>query len=299
MERKNNNTLYALLLVIVALIGAVAYLYITKNKTEMELVSVMDEREGLEKELAQMENQLNEANNSVSKLTEDLKVKDSELKTKIDELKAALKRGDLTAAKLADARNEIDQLRYYVKKYQGEIEVLKQENERLTTENSGLKVTVEEEQKKSSVLTDENVRLSNKVAVAAMLKMSSVKVVPVRYKPSGEEIESSRAKNTQRVRFNFKFAENNIADQGEKVVYLRVINPAGGQEVVTDETESKFRADGQEMQYTSKGTINFSNNKELQYSVYWSKGSTYDKGVHKALLYCDGSLVGSANFDLR
>ncbi len=299
MERKNNNTIYALLLVIVALIGAVAYLYITKNKTEMMLVSMQDEKVSMEKELSQLESELSESTNSVNKLTDDLKAKDVELKAKIEGLKAALKRGDLSLAKLQQARDEIDQLRYYIKKYQDEIVVLKKENELLVTENTGLKVTVDEERTKSNDLTNQNVRLSNKVAIAAMLKAVAVDVQPVRYKSNGEEIDANRAKNTEKVRVSFKIADNNIADQGDKVIYLRVINPTGGQEIVTDENESKFRADGQDLQYTSKTTINFANSKEQVYNVYWTKGSVYEKGIYKVMLYADGASMGSINFELR
>lgn len=299
MEKKNNNTLYALLLVIVALIGAVAYLYITKNKTEMQLVSMQDEKVNMEKELSQMESDLTQSNNSVNKLTDDLKVKDNELRAKIEELKASLKRGDLTAAKLQQARNDIDQLRYYIKKYQDEIVVLKKENEMLTTENTGLKVTVDEERAKSNELTNQNVKLSNKVAMASMLKAQGIVVQPVRYKSNGSEIEASRAKNTEKVRVNFKLADNTIAEQGDRTIYLRVINPTGGQEVVTDETESKFRGDGQDLQYTAKTNIMFTNAKDQVYSVYWNKGSVYEKGVYKIIIYADGSSIGSGNFELR
>lgn len=299
MEKKNNNTIYALLLVIVALIGAVAYLYITKNKTEMQLVSMQDEKVNMQKELSQMEGELTESNNSVNKLTDDLKVKDTELRAKIEELKAALKRGDLTLSKLQNARNEIDQLRYYIKKYQGEIIELKSQNEMLTNENTGLKITVDEEKAKSNELTTQNVRLSNKVAVAAMLKTYDIDANGVRYKASGEEMSASRAKNTEKVKVTFKIAENTITDVGEKTIYLRVINPLGGQEVVTDENSSNFRGDGQELQYTAKTTINFINQKDQVYSIYWNKGSVYEKGTYKILLYADGLSIGSANLKLN
>lgn len=299
MEKKNNNTIYALLLVIVALIGAVAYLYITKNKTEMQLVSMQDEKVNMQKELSQMEGELTESNNSVNKLTDDLKVKDTELRAKIEELKAALKRGDLTLSKLQNARNEIDQLRYYIKKYQGEIIELKSQNEMLTNENTGLKITVDEEKAKSNELTTQNVRLSNKVAVAAMLKTYDIDANGVRYKASGEEMSASRAKNTEKVKVTFKIAENTITDVGEKTIYLRVINPLGGQEVVTDENSSNFRGDGQDLQYTAKTTINFINQKDQVYSIYWNKGSVYEKGTYKILLYADGLSIGSANLKLN
>lgn len=298
-QKKDNKKLYILMLVIALLIGTNVYLYIKKNKTEVKLVTVTDERTNLQSDLATLEIELADATNSTNKLSTELQAKDAELKAKLNELKTALQRGNLTANELEKARTEMDQLRYYVKKYQGEIEALKQENAKLSNENSGLKESVDQERKKASGLENENINLSNKVAVAQMLKVATINATAVKTRSSGSEVETTRAKSTEKVKVSFSVIENAIAPQGPRDIYLRVVNPTGKVEVVTDNTESKFMGDGQELQYSAKTSINYKNTKSDVFSIYWVKGSLYEKGVYKATLYSDGASMGSTVFELK
>lgn len=297
--KSGNGKIYILLVVIAVLLCTNIYTYLQKSKTEIKLVTVTDERSNLQHDLDQLELQLTEATNSTNKLNASLQAKDIELKAKVEELKNALKRGNLTAADLEKARNEIDQLRYYVKKYQTEISSLKKENEKLTTENTGLKKSVEAEQQKSNTLQNENISLSNKVAVAQLLKAQNITVQPVRYRSNGSEVEASRARKTEKVKVTFNVVDNPIAQKGYRDFFLRIINPNGKQELITDQTENKFQAEGQDMQYTSKINVNFENNIQTPYQIYWSKSSNYDKGVYKAILYADGVSIGSTTFELK
>jgi predicted nuclease with TOPRIM domain len=205
----------------------------------------------------------------------------------------------LTKEQLREAKNEIDQLRYYIQKYQSEIGTLKQKNDSLARENSVLTTSFTQEKSKNNQLTDQNVLLSNKVAQAQTLKAFDINGYGVRFKGSGEEIEASRAKNTEKVRLDFKVIDNDVAEKGIKTIYIRILNPTGGQEVITDAMESKFVAEGQEMVFTSKANINFDNTKGKTYTVYWSKNSLYEKGVYKAILYSDQRKIGESNFELK
>lgn len=302
MEHKSNKRdttkIYIMLAVIAVLIGTNIFLYVQKDKVEVKYIKETDEKAQLQLQLDQLETELNDATNSTNKLSADLQAKDSELKAKVEELQRSLKRGNLTAGQLEKARNEIDQLRYYIKKYQGEITLLKEENEKLTSENTGLKKTVEDEQKKSSGLVNENISLTNKVAVASLLKTQSISVKPVRFRSNGSEIDATRARNTEKVKVSFSIVDNPIAKAGYRDFYLRIINPQGKLEVITDENDSRFEAEGEEMQYTARINVNYEN-KPQTYTIYWTKGSNYEKGVYKAILYSDGISIGNTTFELK
>lgn len=297
--KKDTKKIYILLAVIVVLIGTNIFLWMQKDQTETRFVQSTDEKAKLQVQLNQLELELTEATANADSLNESLIAKDEELKGKVAQLQIALKRGNLSAAELERARNEIDQLRYYINKYQDEIQTLKQENEMLTTENSGLKKTVENEQKKSSELENQNISLSNKVAVASLLKTTNLNVVGVRTRSNGKESETDRIKSLEKIKVSFNLVDNQVATQGDREFYIRVVNPTGKAEVVTDANDSKFNADGSELQYSAKATFKFENKAGELYTMYWKKSSSIEPGTYTITVYCDGSSIGSATLTLK
>jgi cell division protein FtsB len=297
--KKDTKKIYILLGVIVLLIGTNIFLWMQKDKTETRFEQTTDEKAKLQVQLNELEKDLTEATANADSLNESLIAKDEELKAKVAQLQTALRRGNMSAAELERARNEIDQLRYYIRKYQDEITTLKKENELLASENSGLKKTVESEQRKSSDLINQNINLSNKVAVASLLKANSISAMGVRYRSNGKEVESNRVKSLERIKVSFNVADNQVAVQGPRDFYLRVINPAGKAEVVTDASDSKFTADGEEMQYSAKSTVNFENKAGQTYTMFWKKSSAIEPGEFTLIIYADGASIGSTKITLK
>lgn len=297
--QKDTKKIYILLAVIALLIGTNIFLWLQKDKTETRFEQTTDEKDKLQVQLNQLEIELSEATANADSMSASLIAKDEELKAKVAQLQSALKRGNMTASELERARNEIDQLRYYIKKYQDEIVSLKKENELLASENSGLKKTVENEQQKSSELLNQNINLSNKVAVASLLKTTNLSANGVRYRSNGKEVETDRVKSLEKIKVTFNLADNQVAPKGQREFYLRVINPEGKAEVVTDATDSKFTADGSEMQYSAKSTYNFENKSGETYTIFWKKSSSINPGVYTITVYADGNSIGTTNITLK
>lgn len=297
--KKDTKKIYILLAVIALLIATNIFLWMQKDKTETRFEQTSDEKEKLQVQLNQLELDLTQATANADSLNESLIAKDEELKAKVAQLQSSLKRGNMTAAELERARNEIDQLRYYIRKYQDEIVTLKKENELLASENSGLKKTVETEQRKSSDLINQNINLSNKVAVASLLKANGLSAMGVRYRSNGKEVESNRVKTLEKIKVSFNVADNQVAAQGPRDFYLRIVNPTGKAEVITDANESKFMADGSELQYSVKSTINFENKSGQTYTMFWTKASSIEPGTYTITVYSDGASIGSTTLVLK
>jgi hypothetical protein len=297
--KKDTKKVYILLAVIVLLIATNIFLWMQKDKTETRFEQTSGEKEKLQLQLNQLEVDLTQATANADSLNESLLAKDEELKAKVAQLQTALRRGNMSAAELERARNEIDQLRYYIHKYQDEIITLKKENELLASENNGLKRTVETEQRKSSDLTNQNINLSNKVAVASLLKATSINATGVRYRTNGKETLTERVKNLEKIKVTFNVAENQVASQGARDFYLRVVNPTGKAEVITDQFESKFIADGSEMRYSVKSNILFENKSGQTYTIFWTKTSSIEPGTYTLTLYADGASIGSTTLVLK
>lgn len=296
---KDTKKVYILLVVIALLIATNVFLWLQKNKSETKVEQTTDEKSKLQIELDQLEVDLNTATASADTLNQNLIAKDEELKGKVAELQAALKRGKMSTAQLSKAKNEIDQLRYYINKYQEQIVALKKENEDLTNENSGLKQTVESEQKKSSDLLNKNISLSNKVAVAEILKPTSLVATGIKFRANGKESATDRVKSLEKIKINFTLADNQVAATGNKDFYIRIINPENKAEVVTDANESKFNANGETLQYSVKRSFDFQNNPSQEYSIYWTKGSSLNPGDYTIMLYADGTSIGKTTLKLK
>lgn len=297
--KKDTKKVYILLAVIVLLIATNIFLWMQKDKTETRFEQTSDEKEKLQVQLNQLEIDLTQATANADSLNESLIAKDEELKAKVAQLQTSLRRGNMSAAELERARNEIDQLRYYIRKYQDEITTLKKENELLASENTGLKKTVETEQRKSSDLINQNINLSNKVAVASLLKTTSISAMGVRYRSNGKEVESNRVKTLEKIKVTFNLADNQVAVQGPHDFFLRIVNPTGKAEVITDANESKFNADGVELQYSVKNTTNFENKSGQTYTMMWTKTSSIEPGTYTITLYSDGASIGSTTLVLK
>ena len=296
---KDTKKVYVLLVVIALLIATNVFLWLQKNKSETKVEQTTDEKSKLQTELDQLEVDLNTATANADTLNQNLIAKDEELKGKVAELQAALKRGKMNTAQLSKAKNEIDQLRYYINKYQEQIAALKKENEELANENSGLKQTVESEQKKSSDLLNKNISLSNKVAVAEILKPTSLIATGIKFRTNGKESATDRVKSLEKIKINFTLADNQVAATGNKDFYIRIINPENKAEVVTDANESKFNANGETLQYSVKRSFDFQNNPNQEYSIYWTKGSSISPGDYTIMLYADGTSIGKTVLKLK
>lgn len=296
---KDTKKVFILLVVIALLIATNVFLWLQKNKSETKFEQTTDEKSKLQTELDQLEVDLNTATANADTLNQNLIAKDEELKGKVAELQAALKRGKMNTAQLSKAKNEIDQLRYYINKYQEQIAALKKENEELANENSGLKQTVESEQKKSSDLLNKNISLSNKVAVAEILKPTSLVATGIKFRTNGKESATDRVKSLEKIKINFTLADNQVAATGNKDFYIRIINPENKAEVVTDANESKFNANGETLQYSVKRSFDFQNNPNQEYSIYWTKGSSISPGDYTITLYADGTSIGKTVLKLK
>ena len=295
-EKKKNSVVLYVVIGILVITNILTFLQMDKKTTQLDTSET--ERMELQMEVTQLQVELDSAAAQMSNMDAEMVAKNEELQKKIDMIQGLLRRKDIDAKKIKDYKNDIDQLRYYIEKYQSEIKELKEVNAKLTNENSGLKEVVVAEQRKSSDLLNENIGLSNKVEVAKILKTSGISVIPVRVRRNGEEKETDRARSVEKIKVCYTFADNPIASQGDKVVYLIVTNPSGKAEVITDDTESKFSADGSELQYSAKITVNFKNDGK-ENCMYWMKASNYDKGTYKVTLYSEGSEIGSSTFDLK
>jgi hypothetical protein len=142
----------------------------------------------------------------------------------------------------------------------------------------------------------QNEELNVKVKAAAALKASNISVTPLRIRNSGKETDVTRANTAKKLRINFSVVENPIAEQGLHDIYLRVIDPNGN--LIVNSNNGLFIADGDEMQYSYRTAIEFSNDSK-PYSIEWTNPGKFEKGSYTVILYADGYTMGRSTLALR
>jgi len=294
--KKNSNVIYFLIVVVLALLATDVYLYMQKNKSDTKIVYQNDERTRLQTELDSLEAQIEQVNAGKTKMSQALQAKNDSLKAQIRVLRAKLAQGKLTVAELEKAQEDIKQLRYNVTTYTAQIDELKKQNTALANERDTLKTNLVVAAKKDSDLTKKNADLDKTVKIASALKVATVNVVAYKIRGSGKEVDTKRSSVAKKIKVNFTIAANSVAEKNSHDIYLRVIDPTGN--LITGGDSGTFNADGQDLQYTYKTSIEFKDDGS-GYTIDWVNPAAFQKGSYTVLLYADGYTMGKTSFELK
>ena len=294
--KKNSNVIYFLIVVVLALLATDVYLYLQKNKSDTKIVYQNDEKTRLQTELDSLEAQIEQVNTGKTKMSQMMQAQTDSLRAKIRVLRSELAKGKLTVAELNQAQENIKQLRYFVTKYTADIEELKKQNTALTTERDTLKTTLKTVNQKDSTLTQQNQELGKTIKVASAIKLATASIVAYKIKGSGKEVDVKRASPAKKIKINFTIAGNSVAEKGMHNIFIRIIDPTGN--LITAGDSGPFNADGQDLQFTYKTSIDFKDDGSA-YTIDWVNPVAFQKGDYTVLLYADGYTMGKSGFSLK
>lgn len=299
-EKDQDSKKVIVIIVITILLGVNALLLwqFFDKKTHLEQVSreldtTMAEKESLSAELQRVKTEYEKLNQENASLQNQLSAKDEEIRLKIAQIQKLINTGD--AAQLKKAKEELNSLRVLNQNFIAQIDSLNASNKLLSEQNFSLNQNLSSANTKVSSLTQENSVLSNKVAIASVLKTTNLKALGVRYKNSGKETETNRSKSTDRIKTCFTIMENLVVEKGPKDIFVRVLSPDGAVMSTTSET---FIYNGQATLYTTKESIMYEN-RNTDLCVYWEKGNTYNPGKYTIELYCESNQIGVVTLDLK
>ncbi len=257
------------------------------------IITTSAEKDALQVQLNEVKAQYEKTKADNVDLLGQLSEKDKEIKAKVSEIQKLIAIGG--PAQIAKAKAELTKLREMNTLYTGQIDSLNKVNAELQTENQNLNSNLSAEKNKVQNLASENSKLASKVAAGSVLKATNIVTEGLRYKSSGKELITNKAKQIQRIRTKFMLSENKVVERGPIDIYVRVLGPDGAAMSTTQET---FMSNGQALVYTSRETIDYANN-ETQAETIWAKGSEFSKGKYIVELYHLGSLIGKSTIELK
>ncbi len=276
-----------------ALIGAVAYLYVNldnqrrENKAMQELAE-LDKKE-MENEYQQFANQYSEMRMQISNdsIVAQLTAEQEKTERLLKELKET-KTSD--AREIARLKRELATVRAILRNYVIEIDSLNRLNKNLSEENSRIKGQYNEATRQIEGLNTERASLTEKVAIAAQLDATGISM----------QLKNKRGKSTDKtskcktVQVNFSIAKNVTAANGTKIFYVRISTPTGG--VLGG--GGSFNYQNRHLEATMKKTIEY-DGQEKALSLYWNVSQSLMEGTYQVSIFADGNMIGSRSFSFK
>ena len=316
-SNNSNQTLIAIgSAIIIALLGAVIYLFTTKNSVNEEL-----EANNLKLEQTiQLKDSLDTAFDEAMLELDDMKGTNVELNEIIEQQKADLTKQKNRIAglisskrKLNEARDEIANLNARVEQYiaqinqlQGEKETLISEKQTLTTDLTTARASNEELMTAKATLVSEKAeledvrsQLAEKVEIGSVVKTSKIAVQPYKIRKNGKLDKKKSAKRTDMLEICFDMNRNGVVAAGDESFQFVLMDPTGTP-MLNDTQSGSFESKetGSEIRYTFEVTEAYTNAAK-NVCVQYQHPEDYQKGIHEIMVYNKGFFAGTGSFTLK
>ena len=287
------KVLIPLILVILALIGGIAYLLgnLEQQKqvnrdmqelAELDKQEMENEYERFALQYSEMKTQINN-DSIVEQLTQE------QLKTQklLEELKK-VKADD--AREITRLKKELATVREVLRSYIIQVDSLNRLNESLKQENTRVNAVLQERDSQIAGLSSEKASLSEKVAIAAQLDATniSLSLLNKRDKPT------KKLKDTKKMQVNFTVTRNVTASNGHRTLYVRIQNPGGN----TLSGGGSFAYENRNLEYSMKKTIEYTG-EEVSVATFWNVSQMLEGGQYRVSIFADGNMIGSRTFNFE
>ncbi len=302
-QKERNKKGLFIIIALLLIINVLLIYFLTGKRNELndktiELAETAEAKMELQNLLNDAENQLGEYKLQNASLDSVIKLRNSALEEKILEIKRLIKSDRISKNALQKAKSQIADLRKQLSNYTLEIDSLSKEVKYLKDENYIMQQAIIEEQTKNENLTNENRNLTDKVDLASKMRPMELEGLAVRKRTNGKYKTTDKLKRAEQLLVRFKLDNNEVAEKGNKVIYLKLMSPS--KETIYNEAigSGKFIFRGEESLYTDKSTVNFQNKNELVTFV-WPVKNYMIPGEYEAILFSENYLIGKTSFNLR
>lgn len=289
----NKKILVPLLLVILALVAGVAYLYtsLAKEKQtnqDMQELAALDKLE-MENEYERFAMQYSEMKTKINNDSIIAQLTQEQMRTQ--ELLEELKRVKSTDAReIARLKKELATVREVLRSYVLQVDSLNRLNENLKAENSRVKGELADRNSEIIGLQGEKASLSEKVAIAAQLDATGIQLRMLNKRSK----EAKKIKDCKTIQVNFTIAKNVTASNGNRTLYVRLQTPNG--DVLNG--GGSFEYENRTLEYSMRKTIEY-NGEETAVVTYWNVNEFLSAGEYRVSVFADGNMIGTKTFVLK
>jgi myosin heavy subunit len=294
MENQKSNTNLKVVIGILAvlLVGSLVCIFkmTSDAKTQQTvLTTTLSEKESVMKDLAALKATYDTAIAENKTMSDELIAE----REKVVNLMSDLKKSKGDAASMAKYKSQYNALQTKMKGMMQEIEGLKKDNSKLTTQRDSTITVLGESKKYNEVLVGQNEELAKTVEVASKLSVLNLKTSAYKLRSSGKQIETDKASRVDILKISFTIAENRVAKSGDKTYYVQVIDSKNN---VLGERKTEAFGD-KSLTYSFLTTVKFEN-KTVDVSQDLP-GKDFEKGTYFVNVFDKGELVSKSSFSLR
>ena len=186
---------------------------------------------------------------------------------------------------LAKYKREVETLRGVMKGYLRQIDSLNTINSNLQKQNVAYKKEITTAQLRADVAEERADELGTKVRIGSVIRASGIRIVALTDKSK----EVRRVKQAARLRVDLELTANELAEPGEKSIYICITAPDGY--VLSPEDMILFNFEGEEMVASAVRKVDYEN-QSVPVSIFYD-GAHFERGTYKVDIYIDGRHSGS------
>lgn len=185
---------------------------------------------------------------------------------------------------LAKYKREVETLRGVMKGYLKQIDSLNTINNNLQAQNVAFKKEITTAQLRADVAEEKADELNTKVRIGSVIRASGIRMVALTEKSK----EARRIKLAKRLRVDFELTANELAEPGEKSIYICITPPDG---YVLSNDIIPFNFEGTEMMASAMRKVDYEN-QSVPVSIFYD-GTAFEAGTYTVDIYIDGRHSGS------
>ena len=186
---------------------------------------------------------------------------------------------------LARYRREVETLRSVMRGYLAQIDSLNNVNSTLQAQNIAFRSEISNAQLRADVAEERADELDTRVRIGAVIRSSGIRMVALNN--NSREVRSIR--RAARLRVDFELTANDLAEPGEKSVYVCITGPDGYP--LTPSEMIIFSFEGEDMMASAMRKVDYEN-QSVPVSIYYDGGG-FERGTYKVDIYLDGRLSGT------
>lgn len=285
-EKKLKRTMWILVVVAVALVAVLGYVWSQKSSLISELE---DEKRDLTEQMESLQNDYATLSSDYDSINSQLDTSRAEVADLLERIK---KTNATNRVKMRQYEKELGTLRSIMRNYIVQIDSLNTLNHKLTAEAAAARREAAASKAESAQLSQQVENLTGQVAAGSVIKARGLHIAAYN---SSDKV-TDRSSRTVRLLTSLSLVENDLAPKGPVRVFIRVKDPDGI--ILTNSNRSSFTFNGETMVASASRRVDYEGS-EVDLSIYLNDIPEYRKGVYTVEAYTEQSFLGKSELMLR
>mgnify|MGYP004629405485 FL=1 len=285
-EKKLKRTMWILVVVAVALVAVLGYVWSQKSSLISELE---DEKRDLTEQMESLQNDYATLSSDYDNINSQLDTSRAEVADLLERIK---KTNATNRAKMRQYEKELGTLRSIMRNYIVQIDSLNTLNHKLTAEAAAARREAAASKAESVQLSQQVENLTGQVAAGSVIKARGLRIEAYN---SSDKV-TDRSSRTVRLLTSLSLVENDLAPKGPVRVFIRVKDPDGI--ILTNSNRSSFTFNGETMVASASRRVDYEGS-EVDLSIYLNDIPEYRKGVYTVEAYTEQAFLGKSELMIR